>query len=100
MQESSRIKALEGCIAVLNGEVNTAFANNIIENGFNGGYDGYIGSGDPSFVVTGQIPDTPATGTIKHKNHPDTYDLIWTPGPSAGPENNKKPGYFKLGNKI
>jgi prepilin-type N-terminal cleavage/methylation domain-containing protein len=100
MQEGARIKALNGCIAMLNGEVNTAFANNIAINGFNGGYDGYVGSGDPAFVVTGQIPDTPATGTIKYKNHTDIWELIWTPGPFAGPESNKKPGYFKLGNKI
>ena len=100
MQEKTRIKGLNGCIAILNGEVKTAFANNILINEFNGNYAGYSGSGDPDFLITGQAVNTPASGTIKYKNHPDTYNLIWTPGPSTGPENNKKPGYFTLGNKI
>jgi prepilin-type N-terminal cleavage/methylation domain-containing protein len=100
MQEKARTKTLNGCIAVVNGEVKTAFANNILINKFDGKYDGYSGSGDPDFLITGQAVDTPASGTIKHKNHPDTYNLIWTPGPSTGPENNTKPGYFTLGAKI
>ena len=100
MQAKARIKAFNGCIAILNGETKTAFANNILINVFNGKYDGYSGSGDPDFLITGQAIDTPASGTIKYKNHPDTYNLIWTPGPSTGPENNTKPGYFTLGSKI
>lgn len=100
MQESARMKAYAGCIAVLNGEAKTAFAENILTNGFNGGYSGFRGSGDPDFIVTGQVLNTPASGTIKYKNHADTYNLIWMPGPSSGPESNAKPGYFKLGSKI
>jgi len=100
MQESARLKGIDGCIAVLNGEVKTAFASNIIHNGFTGGYHGYRGSGDPDFLVTGQAANTPATGTIKYKKHSDTYNLIWTPGPAAGPEGNRKPGHFSLGSKL
>ena len=101
MQEKSRIKSFEGCIAILNGEASAAFANNILIKGkIDGKYDGYVGNGDPDFLITGQAADTPASGTIKLKNHPDTYELIWTPGPSTGPENNRSPGHFSLGNKI
>jgi prepilin-type N-terminal cleavage/methylation domain-containing protein len=100
MQEKARIKALNGCIAVLNGEATLAFANNLLMNGPDGRYMGYLGKGDPDFTVTDQVADTPASGTIKANNHPDTYDLIWTPGPSSGPENKKRPGHFSLGNKI
>ena len=101
MQEKARVKSFTGCIAILNGEASAAFANNILIKGkIDGKYDGYVGSGDPDFLITGQAADTPATGTIKLKSHPDTYELIWTPGPSTGPENNKSPGYFKLGAKL
>ena len=100
MQDKSRIKALKGCIAVLNGEVNQAFGNNILLNGFSGKYAGYAGSGDPDFIITGQFADSPGSGTIKHKKYSDTYELTWTAGPNTGPDNNKKPGYFKLGDKI
>ncbi len=100
MQERSRLKALNSCIAVLNGQANVSFANNIMNIGFNGGYDGYVGSGDPDFVITGQTPNTPATGTIKYKNHADIFELVWIPGPAAGPDANMIPGFFTLGNKI
>ena len=100
MQFHARIRGLKGCVAVLNGEAKAAFSANILASGFNGKYSGFVGRGDPDFIVTGQAPDTPASGTIRYKNHPDTYELIWIPGPSTGPENNKKPGYFELGNKI
>lgn len=100
MQENARIKGLAGCIAVLNGEAQLAFANNILNDGPDGRYDGYTGTGDPDFIVTGQSVNTPASGTIKYKNHPDVYNLIWTPGPSTGPENKKKPGHFTLGGKM
>ena len=100
MQDSARKKGFAGCIAVLNGEAKLAFANNILNAGPDGRYDGYTGTGDPSFIVTGQSVDTPTSGTIKYKNHLAVYNLIWTPGPSTGPENKKKPGYFTLGSKI
>lgn len=100
MQENARIKGLVSCISVLNGEATLAFANNILNAGPDGRYDGYRGTGDPDFIVTGQSADTPASGTIKNKNYPDVYNLIWTPGPSTGPDNKKEPGYFTLGSKI
>jgi prepilin-type N-terminal cleavage/methylation domain-containing protein len=100
MQDSARKKGFAGCIAVLNGEVKLAFANNLLNAGPDGRYDGYRGIGDPDFIVTGQSDDTPDSGTIKYKNHTDVYNLIWTPGPSTGPENKKRPGYFTLGSKI
>jgi hypothetical protein len=65
MQENAHKKGFAGCIAVLNGEAKSAFANNIINDGPDGRYDGYIGNGDPDFIVTDQSPDTPASGTIK-----------------------------------
>lgn len=100
MQEEASKKGLAGCIAVLNSEVKLAFANNILNAGPAGRYDGYRGIGDPDFIVTGQSEDTPASGTIKYKNRPGVYNLIWTPGPSTGPSNKKMPGEFTLGNKI
>jgi prepilin-type N-terminal cleavage/methylation domain-containing protein len=100
MQDTARKKGFAGCIAVLNGEVKLAFANNILNTGLDGRYDGYRGTGDPDFIVTGQAVDTPDSGTIKYKNHTDVYNLIWTPGSSTGPENKKRPGYFTLGSKI
>ena len=100
MQDSARKKGFAGCIAVLNGEAKLAFANNILNAGPDGRYDGYRGIGDPDFIVTGQNADTPTSGTIKYKNQPDVYNLIWTPGPSTGPSNKKMPGTFALGSKI
>lgn len=101
MQEKARIKSFTGCISILNGEASAAFARNIVIKGkVDGKYDGYVGNGDPDFLITGQAADIPDSGTIKLKNHSDTYELIWTPGPSTGPENNKRPGFFKLGAKL
>lgn len=54
MQDNARKKGFAACIAVLNGEVKLAFANNILTDGPHGRYDGYRGSGDPDFIVTGQ----------------------------------------------
>ena len=100
MQETARIKSFDSCIAMLNGEVKLAFANNILNKKMDGKYDGFRGIGDPDFIVTGQAEDSPASGTIKLKNHSDIYSLIWMPGPSTGPENNSRPGHFFLGNKV
>ena len=100
MQEQARKKALNGCISALNGEACTAFANNIATIGFNGGYTGYVGSGEPDFLITGRMPDTPATGTIKYKGHSDIFEIVWTPGPSIGPDAYKIPGNFTLGNRL
>ena len=100
MQDSARMKGFAGCIAVLNGEVKLAFANNIVNDGPDGRYDGYRGIGDPDFIVTGQSEGAPDSGTIKYKNHSGVYNLIWTPGPSTGPSNKKMPGIFTLGSKI
>ncbi|MBW2514064.1 MAG: prepilin-type N-terminal cleavage/methylation domain-containing protein, partial [Deltaproteobacteria bacterium] len=54
MQEKKKKKGMDSCIAVLNGEAKLAFANNIVNDGPDGRYDGYRSTGDPDFIVTGQ----------------------------------------------
>ncbi len=59
MQDTARTKALEGAVGELNGQVALAFAQNALEGGTAGDYQGlscYIG---PDFIV--EIPDGTAT---------------------------------------
>jgi len=100
VQDTARKRALLGAISELNGQVNMAFAENVIKGGKHGEYDGYTGDIGPDIIITDQSKDTPASGTIKLKNQPGIYTLTWTPGPSTGPENKQRPGQFSLGGEI
>ena len=100
VQTTARKKALSGAISELNGQVKLAFAKNVSKGGKRGEYDGFTGDIGPDIIITDQSEDTPASGTIKLKDHPDIYTLIWTPGPKTGPENKQRPGQFSLGGKI
>ena len=94
MQDAARLKTLQGAIAELNTQVISCYIKNIIEGKGVGGYSGYDGDLGPYLALTGQTTDMPASGTIKVKDHPAVYDLVWKPSSSPG-----IPGYFCLGAK-
>ncbi|RLB96413.1 MAG: hypothetical protein DRH90_24630 [Deltaproteobacteria bacterium] len=94
MQETARTKAIEGAIGELNGQVALSFAQNALNGGAAGLYDGYDGDLGAEFAVTGQALNTPATGSIGFVNPAGhVWDLAWTAGDTD------KPGYFTRGAK-
>ena len=92
MQDTARQKAILGAVGELNGQVALAFAQNALDGGVAGNYSGYTGNIGPEFVITGQAPDTPATGTIAFADPPGVhvYTLTWTAGDT------ESPGYFSV----
>ena len=92
MQATARQKAIQGAIGELNGQVALAYAQNALNGGTAGNYNGYTGDIGPEFVITGQAADAPANGTIAFANPPNTYiyNLTWATG------TNESPGYFSV----
>jgi prepilin-type N-terminal cleavage/methylation domain-containing protein len=104
MQDQARIKALEGAVGELNGQVALAFAQNTLNGGTTGDYDGLptdaagwtsiIGN---DFTLSGVSPAAgggPAvsSATIQLTGDSHVFGLNWTEGDTKGP------GYFELGN--
>jgi len=95
MQETAREKAIAGAIGELNGQVALSFAQNALNGGAAGAYDGYDGDLGPEFAVTGQAANTPTTGTIGFVNPAGhVWTLTWTAGTADAP------GYFQVGAKL
>lgn len=95
MQDTAREKAIDGAIGELNGQVALAFAQNALNGGTAGAYNGYSGSLGPEFSITGQGADTPASGNISLTSQPaHIWELNWSAG------NAESPGYFFRGNKL
>ena len=95
MQETARVKAIEGAIGELNGQVALSFAQNALNGGAAGLYDGFDGDLGVEFAVTGQALNTPATGTIGFVNPAGhVWNLTWTAGDTDSP------GYFTRGVKV
>ena len=105
MQDTARRKALEGAVGELNGQVALAFAQNALNGGTAGEYEGldaYLG-GD--FII--EIPDNTPTasgtnllradlqnGTIQINGQANSETaLVWN-DPGVG--NTDSPGYFSL----
>jgi prepilin-type N-terminal cleavage/methylation domain-containing protein len=93
MQATARTKALEGALGELNGQVALAFAQNALNGGTAGQYQGFTGWLGPDFAVeipsgtaiTAASPDIqPATGTIAIQGQPSVA-LTWTPGTTDAP---------------
>jgi prepilin-type N-terminal cleavage/methylation domain-containing protein len=96
MQNTARERAIEGAIGELNGQVALAFAQNALNGGPAGGYDGYTGDLGAEFAVTGQAPDTPGSGTIGFVNPAGhVWTLTWN-----APVGTDSPGYFVRGAKL
>ena len=101
MQDTAREKALLGAIGELNGQVALAFAQNALNGGTAGEYDGFTGYLGPDFVV--EIPDntliTPASpaiqpsgpGSIGLDSGGTARILTWTDGDTSSP------GFYALG---
>lgn len=90
MQATAREKAILGAVGELNGQVALAFAQNALDGGLAGNYSGYTGDLGPEFVLTNQVVDAPATGTIAFATPPGVhiYTLTWAGGDT------ESPGYF------
>jgi len=104
MQDQARIKALEGAVGELNGQVALAFAQNTLNGGTTGDYDGLpadaagwtsiIGN---DFIISGVTPAAgggpavAADATINLRDDSHVFGLSWTEGDTKGP------GYFELG---
>ncbi len=96
MQNTAREKAIAGAIGELNGQVALSFAQNALNGGIAGAYDGFDGDIGPEFVLTGQALNTPATGTIGFVIPAGVH--IWNLTWAAG--NTDSPGYFARGTKL
>ena len=98
MQATARQKALEGAVGELNGQVALAFAQNALNGGTAGQYDGFTGFLGPDFdveipvgttITNATAPYQPQTGTIGIQGQP-VVALTWTPGDADSP------GYFTI----
>lgn len=104
MQDTARRKALEGAVGELNGQLALAFAQNALEGGASGEYQGFTGYIGPDFDVRipaaaaapldgtgGDIdPDTEGDGTIALAASGSALALTWNGGDDASP------GYYSL----
>ena len=98
MQATARTKALEGAVGELNGQVALAFAQNALNGGAAGLYEGFTGYVGPDFTVT--IGANPVSGPATADVTPDTgtiailtqaaVPLTFTAGSTDAP------GYFAL----
>ncbi len=102
MQETARIKAIEGAIGELNGQVALAFAQNVIKDGPSGYCFGFSGDLGPDFIFNTPIVDGTTgcgtSGTIELASGTSgvhVWALIWTDSTSPS----DSPGYFSLGAK-
>lgn len=98
MQATARQKALEGAVGELNGQVALAFAQNALEGGTAGGYNGFTGFLGPDFDVEIPVgttitditaPFDPQSGTIGIQGQTPVA-LTWTPGDTDSP------GYYTI----
>jgi len=101
MQDKAREKAVDGAIGELNGQVALAFAQNALNGGTAGEYEGFNGYLGPDFTV--EIPsgtattqggadiNPPVSGTIAVDASPGSYALVWTDGDTSSP------GYYTRG---
>lgn len=105
MQDTARQKAAEGAVGELNGQVALAFAQNALNGGTTGEYDGFTGWLGDSFIIS--IPAgggiitaataayqphaTAETGSIALAAGGSGFELDWTAGDASSP------GFFALG---
>jgi prepilin-type N-terminal cleavage/methylation domain-containing protein len=97
MQDEARKKAIMGAIGELNGQVALSFAQNALNGGPAGAYDGYTGNIGVDFTIDNPVPvlNTPASGDIYLTAQPGhKWQLTWTAG------SNDSPGYFTMGAKY
>ena len=95
MQETAREKAVSGAVGELNGQVALSFAQNALNGGVAGEYDGYTGDLGAEFAVVGQLANIPATGTIGFVT---PAGHVWTLTWAAG--STDSPGFFTRGVKL
>jgi prepilin-type N-terminal cleavage/methylation domain-containing protein len=90
MQATAREKTISGATGELNGQVALSFAQNALDGGDAGDYSGYTGDIGPEFILTNQLVNAPATGTIAFAIplNVHIYTLTWTAGDT------ESPGYF------
>jgi len=99
MQDTARLKAVEGALSELNGQVALSFAQNALNGGASGGYSEYTGYiGEDFNVFNGVVetdsgtPITPTFGKIEFDATPEHWwGLNWKNGDTA------QPGFFQLG---
>lgn len=103
MQDTARVKAVQGALGELNGQVALSYAQAALNNQTLPAYQGYIGDlggASSDFQITGQTaaaPDpvndlgTPGSGKIGFRGTGFFWELNWTPGSGTSP------GFFALG---
>jgi prepilin-type N-terminal cleavage/methylation domain-containing protein len=99
MQAEARDKAIDGAVGELNGQVALAFAQNALNGGTAGQYDGFTGYLGPDFdveipagtaITAATAPFQPATGTIGIQGQTPVA-LTWNP-----PAGTDSPGYYSV----
>ena len=97
LQAQSSDLTIREAVNQLNAEVREIFKKNKLADESTGPYQGYTGDLGPEVIITGQAPDTPASGTIRLASDSEIYEIIWTPGAK---EDTRSHGHFKLGNVL
>lgn len=97
LQAQSSDLSIRQALNQLNTQVRETFQKNKLAEESTSPYQGYTGDLGPEVIITGQAPDTPASGTIRLASDSETYEIIWSPGAK---EDTKSHGHFKLGNVL
>jgi len=97
LQAQSSDLSIRQALNQLNTQVRETFQKNKLAEESTGPYQGYTGDLGPEIIITGQAPDTPASGTIRLASDSETYEIIWSPGAK---EDTKSHGHFKLGQVL
>ncbi len=100
MQDTARLKAAEGAVGELNGQVALAFAQAALNGNPTGEYDGFTGYLGPDFVIelpigtatlAGTEIDPPVSGTLALVGGGSSYAITWSDTALDG-----SPGFFAL----
>lgn len=107
MQDTAREKAMTGAVGELNGQIALAFAQNALQGGPSGGYNGLPTDSNnwanilgPDFLINITVDTNDGeplnSGTIELVTD-EAATHVWTLNWTSG--NNSGPGWFTLGNK-
>ena len=79
LQAQSSDLTIRDSVNKLNEQVRKTFHKNKMADESIGPYQGYTGDLGPEVIITGQAPDTPASGTIRLASDSETYEMILYP---------------------
>jgi prepilin-type N-terminal cleavage/methylation domain-containing protein len=100
MQTTARLKAIEGAVGELNGQIALSFAQNALEGGDPGECTNFDANIGPDFTINNAVDGTTGCGqdgTIElASDNPGAY--LWNLHWNASATPNDSPGYFYVNN--